>query len=136
MNKIPIQIMDLTTLKAVVFELRHLIVPSRFESAQQIDSHTVQLGFRTLENLTWLEISWLAESPRIVQIPPPKKYGEKSTLAKQLKHLLVNLALVKIEQNGFERIVKFKFSSRPGKEIEKEVVVELMGRHSNILLLD
>ena len=136
MNKVPIQIMDLTTLKAVVFELSQDIVPSRFENAQQIDSHTLQLGFRTLEKLTWIEISWLAESPRIVQIPPPKRYGEKSTLAKQLKHLLVNLALVNIEQTGFERIVKFKFSSRPGKEIEKEVVVELMGRHSNILLLD
>ena len=136
MNKVPIQIMDLTTLKAVVFELSQDIVPSRFENAQQIDSHTLQLGFRTLEKLTWIEISWLAESPRIVQIPPPKRYGEKSTLAKQLKHLLVNLALVKIGQTGFERIVRFKFSSRPGKEIEKEVVVELMGRHSNILLLD
>ena len=96
MNKVPIQIMDLTTLKAVVFELSQDIVPSRFENAQQIDSHTLQLGFRTLEKLTWIEISWLAESPRIVQIPPPKRYGEKSTLAKQLKHLLVNLALVEI----------------------------------------
>ncbi len=136
MNKVPIQIMDLTTLKAVVFELSQDIVPSRFENAQQIDSHTLQLGFRTLEKLKWIEISWLAESPRIVQIPPPKRYGEKSTLAKQLKHLLVSLALVKIEQTGFERIVRFKFASRPGEEIEKEVVVELMGRHSNILLLD
>ncbi len=136
MNKVPIQIMDLTTLKAVVFELSQDIVPSRFENAQQIDSNTVQLGFRTLERHSWIEISWLAECPRIVSIPPPKRYGEKSTLAKQLKHLLVNLALVEIKQNGFERIVKFRFSSRPGKEIEKELVVELMGRHSNILLLD
>ena len=53
MNKVPIQIMDLTTLKAVVFELSRDIVPSRFENAQQIDSHTLQLGFRTLEKLTW-----------------------------------------------------------------------------------
>ncbi len=136
MNKVPIQIMDLTTLKAVVFELINSIVPSRFENAQQIDSHTIQLGFRTLEKLTWLEISWHAESPRIVQIPPPKKYGEKSTLAKQIKHLFSNLALIEIKQNGFERIVRFKLSSRPGKEVEKELVVELMGRHSNIFLLD
>ena len=136
MNKVPIQIMDLTTLKAVVYELSQNIVPSRFENAQQIDSHTLQLAFRTLENLTWIEISWLAESPRIVQIPPPNRYGEKSTLAKQIKHLLANLALVEIEQTGFERIVRFKLSSRPGKEIEKELIVELMGRHSNILLLD
>ena len=136
MNKVPIQIMDLTTLKAVVFELKQHIVPSRFESAQQIDSHTIQLGFRTLENLIWLEISWLAESPRIVQIPPPKRHGEKSTLAKQLKHLLANLALVEIQQTGFERVVRFKLSSRPGEAIEKELIVELMGRHSNILLLN
>jgi len=136
MNNVPIQIMDSTTLKAVVFELSKEIVPSRFENAQQIDSHTLQLGFRTLEELRWIEISWLAESPRIVQIPPPKRYGEKSTLAKQLKHLLVNLALVEIQQNGFERIVKFQLSSKPGQEVEKELVVELMGRHSNILLLD
>ena len=136
MNKVPIQIMDITTLKAVVFELKQHIVPSRFESAQQIDSHTVQLAFRTLENLTWLEISWLPESPRILQIPSPKRYGEKSTLAKQLKHLLASLALVEIKQTGFERIISFQFSSRPGKDIEKELIVELMGRHSNILLLD
>ena len=136
MNKVPIQIMDLTTLKAVVFELINSIVPSRFENAQQIDSHTIQLGFRTLEKLTWLEISWHAESPRIVQIPPPKKYGEKSTLAKQIKHLFSNLALIEIKQTGFERIVRFKLSSRSGKEVEKELVVELMGRHSNIFLLD
>ena len=69
MNKVPIQIMDLTTLKAVVFELINSIVPSRFENAQQLDAHTIQLGFRTLEKLTWIEISWLADSPRIVQIP-------------------------------------------------------------------
>ena len=136
MNKVPIQIMDLTTLKAVVFELCDEIVPSRFEKAQQIDSNTVQLGFRTQENLTWLEISWFAESPRIVQTTSPKINGEKSTLAKQIKHLLTNLALVEIAQSGFERIIRFKFSRRPGKEIEKELVVELMGRHSNILLLD
>ncbi len=136
MNKVPIQIMDLTTLKAVVFELSKEIVPSRFEKAQQVDSSTVQLGFRTLENLIWIEISWLAESPRIVRIRPPGKYGEKSTLAKQLQHLLANLALVEIKQTGFERVVRFKFSCRPGEETQKELVVELMGRHSNFLILD
>ena len=136
MNKVPIQIMDLTTLKAVVYELRQNIIPSRFEKSQQIDSNTVQLGFRTLENLIWIEISWLAESPRIVQTTPPKRHGESSTLAKQLKHLLANLALVEIEQTGFERVLRFKFSSRPGQQTQKELVIELMGRHSNILLLD
>tara|TARA_B100000214_G_scaffold374825_1_gene358796 strand:+ start:1069 stop:2778 length:1710 start_codon:yes stop_codon:yes gene_type:complete len=136
MNKVPIQIMDLTTLKAVVYELSKKIVPSRFEKAQQIDASTVQLAFRTLNNLIWVEMSWMAESPRIVQIQPPKRQGEKSTLAKQIKHLMTNLALVEITQKGFERIVSFKFSRRPGEETEKELIVELMGRHSNLILLD
>ncbi len=60
--------MDLTTLKAVVSELDSTIIPSRFEKAQQPDSNTIQLGFRTLEKLTWIEISWLADAPRIVKI--------------------------------------------------------------------
>ena len=65
MNKVPIQIMDLTALKAVVFELSQDIVPSRFENAQQIDLHTIQLGFRTLEKLSWIEIR-LPSFPREV----------------------------------------------------------------------
>ncbi len=44
--------------------------------------------------------------------------------------------MVEITQTGFERIVTFRLATRPGKEIEKELIVELMGRHSNILLLD
>ncbi len=128
--------MDLTTLKAVVFELGRIIIPSRFEKAQQPDANTIQLGFRTLENLTWIEISWLADAPRIVKIDSPKKIGDKSTLAKQLHHLLSHLALVEIKQTGFERIVKFELASRPGNVIEKVLIVELMGRHSNFLILD
>jgi len=128
--------MDLTTLKAVVFELGNTIIPSRFEKAQQPDSSTIQLGFRTLENLTWIEISWLADAPRIVKIDSPKKIGDKSTLAKQLHHLLSHLALVEIKQTGFERIVQFGLASRPGSVIEKILIIELMGRHSNFLILD
>ncbi len=128
--------MDLTTLKAVVFELDSTIIPSRFEKAQQPDSNTIQLGFRTLENLTWIEISWLADAPRIVKIDSPKRIGDKSTLAKQLHHLLSHLALIEIKQTGFERIVKFGLASRPGSVIEKVLIVELMGRHSNLMILD
>ncbi len=65
MNKVPIQIMDITTLKAVVFELSQDIVPSRFENAQQIDSHTLQLEScrmptKTLESITNCVLCMLA----------------------------------------------------------------------------
>ena len=130
------QIMDFTTLRAVVNDLDGRILPSRFEKAQQSDPQTLQLGFRTLKGMVWLELSWWAECPRLVQIPPPPRDGAGSTLAQQFQHGLRHLALVEMAQAGFERVVTFSFASRPGDPVQRTLVLELMGRHSNVLLLD
>ena len=131
-----LQLMDFTSLYAVVEDFRKIIIPSKFEKAQQPDKNTIQLGMRTYKELKWIEISWIAEAPRIVEIPPPNRKGNESTLAKQLQHLLSEMALVEINQEDFERVVELKFANRPGGEILKTVVIEIMGRHSNLLLLD
>ncbi len=136
MDCAPLQLMDLTSLKAVMADLREEILPSRFEKAQQLDSSTLQIGLRTLKGLSWLEISWSADAARIVEIPSPIRKGGESTLAKQFQHGLKQMTLIKLNQKGFDRIVEFKWALRPGKNIHRTLVVELMGRHSNILLLD
>ena len=43
---------------------------------------------------------------------------------------------MKLHQEGFERVVEFHFAPRPGEPIQRVLVLELMGRHSNLLLLD
>ena len=53
-----LQPMDLTTLRAVLWDLRPKLVPSRFEKAQQPDPATIQLGCRSLKGMVWLELSW------------------------------------------------------------------------------
>lgn len=131
-----LQAMDLTSLRAVLAELRPELLPSRFEKAQQADSHTVQLGFRTLQGRIWLELSWLAEAPRLLAIDPPPRQGDGSTLAQQLQHGLGGLALVSLEQPGWERVVELGLAPRPGETIRRWLVLELMGRHSNLFLLD
>lgn len=131
-----LQAMDLTSLRAVLAELRPRLLPSRFEKAQQADGHTLQLGFRTLEARIWLELSWLAEAPRLLAIEPPPRQGDGSTLAQQLQHGLGGLALVSLEQPGWERVVELGFAPRPGDAIQRWLVLELMGRHSNLFLLD
>ena len=128
--------MDLTTLRAVLNDLTPSLLPGRFEKAQQPDPLTLQLGFRTLHNMVWLELSWQADAPRLVQIQPPARQGSGSTLAQQLQHSLRQMALVGIQQCGFERVVDFQFSARPGESIQRSLVLELMGRHSNVMLLD
>ena len=69
--------MDLTTLRAVLTDLRPQLLPSRFEKAQQPDSATLQLGFRSLQGMIWLELSWQAEAARMVQIPAPPRQGPR-----------------------------------------------------------
>ena len=81
-----LQALDATALRAVLAELRPALLPSRFEKAQQSDPHTVQLGLRSLQGHPWLELSWRAEAPRLLAIPPPPRQGEGSTLARQLQH--------------------------------------------------
>ena len=131
-----LQVMDLTSLRAVLADLRAQIIPSRFEKAQQPNQQSLQLGFRTLKGMVWLELSWQADAARLVQIPPPSRIGSGSTLAQQVQHGLRQLALVELEQRNFERVVLFHFAPRPGEVSVRTLVLELMGRHSNVLLLD
>jgi predicted ribosome quality control (RQC) complex YloA/Tae2 family protein len=131
-----LQAMDLTTLRAVLAELRPLLLPSRFEKAQQSDGQTLQLGFRSLAGRHWLELSWQAEAPRLLAIAPPPRGGDGSTLAQQVQHGLSGLALVGLHQEGMERVVELQFATRPGDPISRRLVLELMGRHSNLFVLD
>ena len=136
MAKSTLQVMDLTSLRAVLADLRAQIIPSRFEKAQQPNQQSLQLGFRTLKGMVWLELCWQADAARLVQIPPPSRIGSGSTLAQQVQHGLRQLALVDLEQRNFERVVLFHFAPRPGEVSVRTLVLELMGRHSNVLLLD
>jgi predicted ribosome quality control (RQC) complex YloA/Tae2 family protein len=132
----PLQPMDVTSLKAVLSEWRRQLLPSRFEKAQQPDPHSIQVGLRSLEGMQWLLLSWQADAARLYRIEPPPRSGEGSTLAQQLQHGLRGLALVEIRQPGWERVVELGFARRPDDPIERWLVAELMGRRSNLLLLE
>jgi predicted ribosome quality control (RQC) complex YloA/Tae2 family protein len=130
------QIMDITSIKSVLHDLSEEVLPSRFETAQQPEPNIIQFCLRGINNQTWIEVSWDSDSPRILTINRPEKIGTESTLSKQLRYGLKYMALVTIEQDKFERVIKFGFAKKPGDEIKKYLVFELMGKHSNIFYLD
>ncbi len=130
------QQLDVTSLKAVLTEWRANLLPSRFAKAQQPDPQAIQLGLRSLSGIHWLELSWQPDAARLHRIDPPPRQGDGSTFAQQLQHGLRGLALVAIDQPGWERVVKLAFARRPAEPAERWLVAELMGRHSNLLLLD
>ncbi len=49
-----LQAVYVTTLRAVLAEWRPLLLPSRFEKAQQSSPHTLQLCLRSLSGAHWL----------------------------------------------------------------------------------
>ena len=130
------QNMDITSIKSILHYLSNEILPSKFETAQQPEPNTIQMGFRGINNLSWIEVSWQADCARIIKIDKPDKIGSESTLAKQLSHGLKYMALVEIIQDKFERVIKFAFAKKPGDEVIKYLIFELMGKHSNIFYLD
>ncbi len=130
------QIMDITSIRSVLHYLRKNILPTKFETAQQPEPNTIQLCFRGVDSQTWLEVSWNGDSPRILKINKPEKIGRESTLSKQIRYGLKYMALISIDQDDFERVIKFSFAKKPGDEINKYLIFELMGKHSNIFYLD
>jgi len=130
------QIMDITSIRAVLHYLSKNILPTKFETAQQPEPNTIQLCFKGVDSQTWLEVSWNGDSPRILKINKPEKIGRESTLSKQIRFGLKYMALISIEQDDFERVIKFGFAKKPGDEISKYLIFELMGKHSNIFYLD
>ncbi len=130
------QLMDITSIKSVLHDLSQEVLPSRFETAQQPESNIIQFCLRGINSQTWIEVSWDSDSARILKINRPEKIGAESTLSKQLRYGLKYMALVKIEQDKFERVIKFGFAKKPGDEIIKSLIFELMGKHSNIFYLD
>ncbi len=130
------QIMDITSIRSVLHYLTKNILPTKFETAQQPEPNTIQLCFRGVDSQTWLEISWNGDSPRILKINKPEKIGRESTLSKQIRYGLKYMALISIIQVDFERVIKFGFAKKPGDDISKYLIFELMGKHSNIFYLD
>ncbi|MDO4563672.1 MAG: NFACT RNA binding domain-containing protein [Clostridia bacterium] len=55
-----------------------------------------------------------------------------------LRKHLAGASIIAIEQEGFERIVRIRMSTRNelGDRVEKSLVCEIMGRNSNIILTD
>ena len=106
------QIMDITSIKSVLHDLSEEVLPSRFETAQQPEPNIIQFCLRGINSQTWIEVSWDSDSARILKINRPEKIGAESTLSKQLRYGLKYMALISIEQDKFERVIKFGFAKK------------------------
>lgn len=129
------QPVDLTTLTAICAELRRDWLPARLEQAFQRDRYTLFLALRTLNQRSWLTVSWHPQAAHLCISNPPPKTADTFTFSDQIRHQLRNLALVGIAPlSPWERVIDLQFSQRPGEPPLWHLYVEIMGKYSNVIL--
>lgn len=131
------QPVDYTTLTAACSEIRERWLPARTEQVYQRDRYTIAILLRTLNQRGWLEISWHPQAAHICIGDPPPRAPDTFTFSQQLLHQLSGLALVAINAIApWERVVDLEFARRPGEPALWHLIVEIMGKYSNVILTD
>ena len=133
------QTFDYSFLKACHWDLNDGQVPARVDGVIQHQTKSLALKLRTFTSVQWLLISWdpvsahVGTSDNIARGSP----AEVFTFGEQIRNHLKGLILVNAEMPGeWERILKLSFAKRPEQEPEFLLYIELMGKHSNVILCD
>ncbi|NJK35465.1 MAG: hypothetical protein HC919_11225 [Oscillatoriales cyanobacterium SM2_2_1] len=128
---------DLTTLVAVCADLQHHCVPAKLERVYQRDRTHLYLSLRTVNQRLWLLISWHPQAARIHLSPPPPPVPDTFTFSQQIWHQVSGMALTRIGQlDPWERVLDLEFAARPGIPTAWHLYVELMGKYSNVVLVN
>ena len=120
-------------------ELSSLLAGGRIDKIYMPDRDSVIMGIRSLGKNYKLFLSSNPSMPRISLTEQSREYPATPPMFCMLlrKHLTGG-RLVSVSQPGVERIVELLVETRNelGDVVTRKLIVELMGRHSNIILVD
>lgn len=119
--------------------IKPTLVNGRLSKIYQPFEQDLVLTFRNERKNYQLLISANAQYPRFYLTKKAIANPDKApTFVMVLRKYLEGSILQEIEQVGVERIVNFRFSNRNelGDQVQLVLSVELMGRHSNVILYD
>ena len=130
---------DSLALRLVTHELRQTLLGSPIRHIEQANPHTFSFKIGRAAQTHWLTLSAHSVHARahLIQKPPP---GQKqSYFADYLTTHLRRGTITRIEQLGWDRILKITVqpvSDEPIQPSPKAIIAEFMGKHSNIILID
>ena len=129
--------MDGLTLRAIVDELQTILVGGKVQKSQQPKKDEIILNIYNNKKNYKLLINSNAENYRINLTKHSYENPKQAPLFCMLLRKHINSGkITKIEQPDLERVVKIFISSRDelGNPVEKVLICELMGKHSNLIL--
>ncbi|MGI5900504.1 MAG: Rqc2 family fibronectin-binding protein [Christensenellales bacterium] len=131
--------MDGLMLFSVARELKSLLIGGRIDRIQQPERDEIHMMIRAGGKNHRLVLSSSANHARAHLSSVSKKSMEvPPQLCTLMRKHLVNGRIIEIEQIGLDRIIKITVESMDeiGDYTTKYIIVEIMGRHSNIILLN
>lgn len=131
---------DGITSRIIVNELNQLIIGSRVEKIYIPNKNEIWIHLHTIDRKSVkLLISIDANNCRFHLSNEVRNNPEKAPqFCMVLRKYLVGAKLLSITQIGLDRIVNFSFETINdfGDMVKKELIVELMGKYSNLILID
>ncbi len=123
----------------VVSELNQMLIGGKIDKIYQPEREEIILSIRTPQGNHRLLLSASASNPRVHLTSIAKENPMTPPMLCMLmrKHLQGS-KIINVSQLGFDRVIKLDMETRNelGDLCIKSVVAEIMGRHSNIILLD
>ena len=130
---------DAGMLAAVLCEIRSLCLLGRVEKVHQPSSDEIDLLIRAEKETHRLCIQVGSNAPRLSVSRVSKENPAAAPMFCMLmrKHLGGG-CLTEVRQVGFERVAELHFACHDemGFEVERIIVAEIMGKYSNLMLLD
>ena len=130
---------DSLALRIVRQELREALLGGTIRHIEQANAHTFSFKISRAAETHWLTLSAHSLHARIHLIEKPPPGQKQSYLADFLTTHLRGGTVTEIEQLGWDRILKITVqpvSDEPIQPSPKALIAEMMGKHSNIILID
>ncbi|MCG9131737.1 NFACT family protein [Candidatus Poribacteria bacterium] len=130
---------DSLALRIVTQELREALIGSTIRHIEQANAHTFSFKAGRAAETHWLTLSAHSVHARAHLIQKPAPGQKQSYLADFLTTHLRGGTITEIEQLGWDRILKITVqpvSDEPIQLPPKAIIAEMMGKHSNIILID
>ncbi|GKX31679.1 fibronectin-binding protein A [Vallitalea longa] len=131
--------LDGIVISNIVFELNQLIQGGRIDKIYQPENDELIVSIRNNKNSYKLLLSALANMPRIHLTDIPKKNPlNPPNFCMLLRKHIIGGKILKVVQPNFERIVEIYIEhlNELGDVCNKKIVIEIMGRHSNIIFCE
>lgn len=131
--------LDGTVLSALASELKPILVGSRVEKIYQPEPDELVISFRHLGSSVRLLLSAHNQYPRVQVLNASKSNpAVPPVFCMLLRKHLTGSRLLNIEQPYFERMLVFTVTGTDelNQQTRRSLVVEMMGKHSNIILID